>query len=128
MAYVVADRFRWRKLAIVRRSEEELPSVGGARYIVQELGFRQANRGLLVTPTEQVKEVDVDRLRELVGCSKVGKWFPCDIHAERDVFVLDDDGSIVVSTVNLPNELRAKACSLIREFADILYDCLVSYP
>ena len=103
-------------------AKEELVSDRGRRCVVHELGLREAIQGLLVEATEQVQEIDVDLLRAEHRWQVEGEWFPYEVHADEFVFVIDDDGSIFVSTANLPVELREKATRMIRQIADVLYD------
>jgi hypothetical protein len=89
---------------------------------VHELGLKEAIQGILVEPTEQVEEIDIDSIREHGRWRVQGEWFPYAVYANEFVFVIDDDGSVFVSTINLPVELRDKANSIIRQIADLLYD------
>ncbi len=102
-------------------AKEELISDRGRRFVVHELGLREAIQGLLVEATDQVQEIDVDLLPGQRWQIE-GEWFPYEVHADEFVFVIDDDGSIFVSTANLPGELREKASRMIRQIADALYD------
>jgi hypothetical protein len=71
---------------------------------------------------DQVQEIDVELLLGQQRWQIEGEWFPYEVHADEFVFVIDDDGSIFVSTANLPGELREKASRMIRQIADALYD------
>ncbi len=114
------------KLAQSRRSQklgakEELAVDGVHHFIVHELGLREAIHGLLVEPTAQVTEINVAALREQKTWRVEGEWFPYEVVADDFVFVIDDDGSIFVSTVNLPGEIVLDIRRLIGQLAKILY-------
>jgi len=101
--------------------KEEVAADSGRHCIVHELGLREAIQGLLAEPNDDCHELDIDELREEANWRLQGEWFPYELLAERFVFVIDDDGSVFVSTENLPPELREKASRLLRRVVDRLY-------
>ena len=102
-------------------SKEELVSDDGSHLLVHELGLRDAIQGLLVEASEDRTELNLDNLREQPSWRLQGEWFPYELYVDDFVFVIDDDGSIFVSTANLPLELRHRASELLRRIADLLY-------
>lgn len=102
-------------------SKEELVSDAGSHLVVHELGLRDAIQGLLVEASEDRTELNLDNLREQPNWRLQGEWFPYELYADDFIFVIDDDGSIFVSTANLPLELRHRASELLRRIADLLY-------
>jgi len=100
---------------------EEIAADSGRHCIVHELGLREAIQGLLAEPTDDCHELNIDGLREKAPWRLQGEWFPYELIAEGFVFVIDDDGSVFVSTENLPPELREKASGLLRRVVDRLY-------
>jgi hypothetical protein len=102
-------------------TKKTILSDSGNQLIVHELGLREATQGLLVESPEDRNEIDVDRLREQPGWRIEGEWFPYELFAEELIFVIDDDGSIFVSTVNLPLDVRHRADGLLRRVAELLY-------
>lgn len=101
--------------------KEDAVSDSGRHYVIHELGLREAIQGILVEPAEDCREINIDLLSEQPSWQVHGDWFPYEVFAEEFVFVIDDDGSIYVSTANLPHELREKARALIRDMANLLY-------
>lgn len=102
--------------------KEELAADSGRHGIVHELGLREAIQGLLAEAKEDCRELNIDGLREQESWRIFGEWFPYELIAEEFVFVIDDDGSVFVSTENLPPEAREKASRLLRRVVDILYN------
>lgn len=101
--------------------KEDADSESGRRYTIHELGLREAIQGLLVEPSQQVQELDIDAVREQTQWHVEGEWFPFEVTIEELVFVIDDDGSIFVPTANLPGELQQRVRNMIRRVADVLY-------
>ena len=102
-------------------AKEEVAADSGRHCIVHELGLREAIQGLLAEPTDDCHELNIDGLREQGSWRLQGEWFPYELITEDFVFVIDDDGSVFVSTENLPPELREKANGLLRRVVDLLY-------
>ena len=50
-----------------------------------------------------------------------GEWFPYEVTVEDMVFVVDDDGTVFVSTENFPREVRERARAMLEEIAALLY-------
>lgn len=101
--------------------EMELVSDHGLRFVVRELGLREAIQGLLVEPADEIDEIDLIAVQEQLGITVEGESFPFEVTFDGFIFVIDDDGSIFVSTVNLPSEVRQGVNELIRRLADALY-------
>lgn len=102
-------------------AKQDVIAESGCEFVVHELGLREAIQGLLVEPAEQCQEINVDVIRDQRDWRVEGEWFPYEVFAEEFVFVIDDDGSIFVSTRNLPPELRQKANRLLRQLAELLF-------
>lgn len=102
-------------------AKEDMISDSGRHFVVHELGLRHAIQGMLVEPTEECQEINIDAIREQPRWQVEGEWFPYEVLAEDFVFVIDDDGSVFVSTANLPPELRKSAVGLLRQVAELLY-------
>lgn len=100
----------------------EVRSDSGRRFVIRELGLRETIDGVLIEPTAECEELNVDALAEQPAWELRGEWFPYELFADGFVFVIDDDGSVFVSTANLPTEFREKALELIRIIAEILYE------
>lgn len=88
-------------------------------YELFRLGFVDSIEGLLAIPTPDVATLDIDRIREEFRTN--GDWFPFEVAVDDLVFVLDDDGSLYISTENFPQEALDRAESVLRRLAPILY-------
>jgi hypothetical protein len=88
-------------------------------YEVREIGLRGLTEGLLVQPTGDAFEIDLDDLPE--GCTVRGDWYPYEVRLEDILFVVDDDGSIFVSVENFPERLVAQVRELLHELARRIY-------
>lgn len=73
-------------------------------YELFRLGFVDSIEGLLAIPTPDVATLDIDRIREEFRTN--GDWFPFEVAVDDLVFVLDDDGSLYISTENFPLSTR----------------------
>jgi len=101
-------------------AKEELAADPTRRFDIYPLGLREAIYGLLAKPTGDY-EWDIDGLREQEDWQLQGDWFPYELIVDEFIFVIDDDGSIFVSTANLPRELREKAGGLLQRVIRRLY-------
>jgi len=102
-------------------SKAEVGTEDGSHLMIHELGLRDSIQGLLVEALENRTELNLDNLRERSDWTIQGEWFPYELYVDDFVFVIDDDGSIFVSTENLPWELRHRASDLLKQIADLLY-------
>ncbi|NLX99193.1 MAG: hypothetical protein GXY83_23905 [Rhodopirellula sp.] len=96
-------------------SEEEAVS---APYEVAPIGLLDSIDGYLASPTSPIGEVNLEALSQHFRMQ--GEWFPYEIDVDDIVFVLDDDGSIFVSTENFPREAREKARQILVRIATLL--------
>lgn len=98
--------------------EEQL--VPGAQpYWVKELGLRGAIDGFLVFSTADVLSINLDRVR--TNHEVRGDWFPFEILHEELVVILDDDGSLFLSTKRLSDVRIPDARKFLAEVAGQLY-------
>jgi len=88
-------------------------------YEIIEIGLRDSIEGLLVNPLIDEYEIDLHRIHQEYIVE--GDWFPFQIYFGEYMFVLDDDGSIYVSTQNLPEKMLSEARALIENLANVLY-------
>jgi len=102
-------------------AKEELAADSGIHCIIHELGLREAIQGLLAEPIGDTRDLNIDGLREQREWRLNGDWFPFELLVEQFVFVIDDDGSVFVSTANLPIDLKDHAGALLRRVIDRLY-------
>src|SRR5262249_5476701 len=89
------------------------------RYEVHEIGLRGLTEGLLVQPTGDDFEIDLDSLPE--GCTVRGDWYPYEVQYEDILFVLDDDGIIFVSVENFPERQIARVREHLHQLARRIY-------
>jgi len=88
-------------------------------YQVKELGLKGAIEGLLIFPSSDVVDVDLDRLRQTYSVE--GEWFPFQIKIRDFTFVVDDDGSIFTSTEHFSERMMTDARQIIEQIAPKLY-------
>jgi len=91
------------------------------RFRIHQLGLRDAISGILIEPLRQSKELQIWEQPWRSHWEIVGDWFPFKISVGGFIFVLDDDGSIYVTTENLPADIREKAKAIATEIADVVY-------
>jgi hypothetical protein len=100
-------------------AEEVVTTESHTRYEVREIGLRGLTEGLLVQPTGDDFEINLDGLPE--GCTVRGDWYPYEVRYEDILFVLDDDGSIFVSVENFPERLAMRVREQLHELARLIY-------
>jgi len=101
--------------------KEALRVDSGESVVVQELGLRDFIHGLLVEAPEAMDEINIEALHDMRGWNVEGGWFPYEVYSPSGaVFVIDDDGSIFVSTEGLHGELLADLHGQIRLVAESL--------
>jgi hypothetical protein len=114
----------WERLAYSKQmgklaDEEIVATDANTRYEVREIGLRGLTEGLLVQPTGDEFEINLDGLPK--GCTVQGDWYPYEVQYEDTIFVLDDDGSIFVSVENFPERLVARVREQLHELARRIY-------
>lgn len=108
------------------RESKELASVGDETivdglqpYRVKELGLKGAIEGVLTYPLGDVVEIDLDRLRQTYSVE--GEWFPFQVMSNDCTFILDDDGSLFISTKYLSDVMMKEAKLMLGQIAKVLY-------
>lgn len=89
------------------------------RYEVSELGLLESIEGLLATPTAEVAGLNMDGIRDRFTTE--GEWFPFEVQVDDFLFVIDDDGSLFISTENFPREVLDRARTVLHRLAEMLY-------
>ncbi len=84
-----------------------------------EIGLQGAIEGLLIRPLNVHGKLDLDRLGNDYQLS--GDWFPFEIHKGDFLFVVDDDGSIFISTENFLKDSFNQASVEIQALAQRIY-------
>ena len=88
-------------------------------FSITELGLLGSVDWFLATPSAEVNSLEIERLRD--NYTTNGGWFPIEVSVESLLFVIDDDGSIFVSTENYPTEMLDKARTILHDLAGFLY-------
>jgi len=101
-----------------------IASATGVEFKIKEVGLREVE-ALIVTPLASQFELDLEWLRQ--SYSVEGEWFPFYVLIEELGFVVDDDGTIFISTENFPDLLLEQARKLMVGVAHQLY-CSHSQP
>jgi len=102
--------------------KEAMHVASGGTVIVQELGLRDSIHGLLVEPPELMDQISIETFDEMNGWIVEGDWFPYEVYSPSgSLFVIDDDGSIFISTEGLHGDMLADFHSQICRVAELLY-------
>ncbi|MBD2001423.1 hypothetical protein H6G00_33325 [Leptolyngbya sp. FACHB-541] len=110
------------------KRSKEIGRVGERRRVVSdaqvsfelvEIGLQSAIEGLIASPIAEVCELNLDEINRTYQVQ--GDWFPFHITIQNLVFVIDDDGTIFVSTENLPEVLIMEAEELLERIASQVY-------
>lgn len=88
-------------------------------FDVIEVGLKESIEGLISIPRLDSFEMDIERIKN--NYNMIGDWFPFEIQIDYFTFILDDDGSIFVSTDNLPEDLVKKSRGLLEDLANKIY-------
>jgi len=88
-------------------------------YEVGEIGLKDSIEGLILTPLSDSFQIDMGKVYQKYDVA--GEWFPFEIKIDYLTFVLDDDGTIYVSTENYPKKLMEKAKVTLKELASDIY-------
>ncbi|OUC11909.1 MAG: hypothetical protein B0A82_24685 [Alkalinema sp. CACIAM 70d] len=76
--------------------------------------------GLVVKPLIQSEfRINIDLVADIALIQ--GQWFPYDLIIQELVFVIDDDGTLFISTENFPETLLKTAYQTIQQLAMSLY-------
>ena len=96
-----------------------LKTINQFPYEVGEIGLKDSIEGLILTPLLDSFQIDMGKVHH--NYIVVGEWFPFEIKIDYLTFVLDDDGTIYVSTENYPLELMEKSKTTLKELASEIY-------
>jgi hypothetical protein len=87
-------------------------------FDITPIGLLDSVDGYLASPISASGEMNLDAVAETF--TLVGEWFPYEIFVDDMVFVIDDDGSVYVSTENFPRETREHARRILERIANLL--------
>ncbi len=88
-------------------------------YEVGEIGLKDSIEGLILTPFPDSFQIDMGRAYHKYDVA--GEWYPFEIKIDYLTFVLDDDGTIYISTENYPKDLMEKTKVTLKELASEIY-------
>ncbi len=91
----------------------------GVLFEVINIGLREMIEGILVRPINKGIGINIDTAKTKYDVK--GDWYPFAITINRFTFVADDDGTIFVSTDNLPHDLVYEAREILNQLASDLY-------
>jgi len=89
-----------------------------APFEITPIGLLDSIDGYLASPTSPSGEINLDAISAHFQLE--GDWFPYEINVEDMAFVVDDDGSVFVSTENFPREYLKRACETLEQIATLL--------
>ena len=96
-----------------------LKTINQFPYEIGEIGLKDSIEGLILTPLLDSFQIDMGKVHH--NYIVVGEWFPFEIKIDYLTFVLDDDGTIYVSTENYPQDLMEKSKTTLKELASEIY-------
>lgn len=88
-------------------------------YEITEIGLCNSLEGLLAFPLKNICEIDIEPVKKIYDVK--GDWFPLEIEIGNLTFIVDDDGTIFVSSENFPEPLVLEAKQTLKRLADQLY-------
>ena len=87
---------------------------------IVEIGLADSIKGLLAKPVSEHVRMDLEKLKAQ-GFDIEGEWFPYEIRMEELSYIVDDDGTIYISTDNFPERLLSEARNNLTELVSILF-------
>lgn len=91
---------------------------------IMQVGLQNAIESLLIVPLAHEFVLNLEGVREIYPV--VGQWFPYQILAEPFDLLLDDDGTVSVTTAGLTETSIAQARDTVLTLAALLYQPLFS--
>ena len=88
-------------------------------YEIVEIGLKESVDGLILTPVSEEFQVAMVKLHH--DYDVIGEWFPFEIRIDYLTFILDDDGTMFVSTENYPQNLLEEAKNILEKVASDIY-------
>lgn len=90
-----------------------------APFEITEVGLQNLIEALIASPAGQVYELNLEEVKRSYEVE--GDWFPFQIVVEEFEFVIDDDGTVFISTENFPEKLVMEAREILLVLAKLLY-------
>lgn len=112
------------KLAQARRTNRigerrRIAEAAQAPFEITEVGLQNSIEALIASPLGQVYELNLEEVRRSYEVE--GEWFPFQVTVEELEFVIDDDGTVFISTENFPEKLVIEAKEMLVGLAKRLY-------
>lgn len=112
------------RLAQARRTHrigerKRIAEAAQAPFEITEVGLQNSIEALIASPLGQEYEVNLEEVRRSYEVE--GEWFPFQVTVEELEFVIDDDGTVFISTENFPEKLVMEAKEMLVGLAKHLY-------
>ncbi|MBD2123408.1 hypothetical protein [Trichocoleus sp. FACHB-262] len=104
---------------------KRIASAAQAPFEITEVGLQNSIEALIAAPVGQVYELNLEEVRRSYEVE--GEWFPFQVIVEEFEFVIDDDGTVFISTENFPEKLVIEAREMLVPLVKLLYLQSVSY-
>ncbi|MBD2098477.1 hypothetical protein H6F90_25740 [Trichocoleus sp. FACHB-591] len=88
-------------------------------FEITEVGLQNSIEALIAAPVGKVYELNLEEVRRSYEVE--GEWFPFQVAVEEFEFVVDDDGTVFISTENFPEKLVLEAREMLVGLAKRLY-------
>jgi hypothetical protein len=92
---------------------------GAVPFEIVEIGLKGLTEGLICVPTTDVFELNLGAVEDF--CRSPQDRFPVEIEINEFVYVIDDDGSLFISTENFPDKLMEQARQYLVELCKQIY-------
>ncbi len=102
-----------------RLTEETGEAEDDLSFEIRELGLLDSIEGLLAIPVDDSGTINIDAIKE--DYEVMGDWFPYEVIFGESVYVVDDDGTVFVSTENFPREYLERVRETLAGIASRLY-------
>ncbi len=100
-------------------SKRRLSPTGSIPFEIIEIGLTGFIEGLLIRPLVNTVELNLEEIG--APYTVEGEWFPFQVQVEDFTFVIDDDGTIFISTQNFPPGLFERVREMLWELARRVY-------
>nr|WP_290222516.1 hypothetical protein [Trichocoleus desertorum] len=112
------------RLRLSRRTKrigerQRIAEAAQAPFEITEVGLQNSIEALIASPVGKVYELNLEEVKRSYEVE--GEWFPFQIAVEEFEFVVDDDGTVFISTENFPEKLVMEAREMLVGLAKRLY-------
>lgn len=103
------------------RKETKLSSKNQIPFEIIELGLPGSIDGLLSRPLIDQFEITLEKIKDNLEVTD-DEWFPFQVNKGEFIFIIDDDGTIFISTENFPKPLLSQAKEQLKQLASQIYN------